>query len=216
MKILAVDLSTARGSLAWFDCQRKTIQAGTEPPVELLFWPNDRKHSGKFFQNVQNVIGNLGSPDKIVVGLGPGSYAGTRIAISAAVGLQAAGGGELAGYPSVCAMEGPADYAVIGDARRKSFFFVTVNDRNVAGEYELHDEVALRERIEHLPPGTAVLSSDLLSQFQVVEQKFPSAEVLGRLALDSDRKFLSQPLEPIYLREANVTIPNPLLRGVGR
>jgi tRNA threonylcarbamoyladenosine biosynthesis protein TsaB len=218
MKILAIDLSTARGSLAWFDLQQQGSSNCSDgvAPSQSLVWPNDRKHSGRFFENVQDVVRRFGLPDKIVVGLGPGSYAGTRIAISSAVGLQAAGHGELVGYPSVCAMEGASrDYVVVGDARRQSFFFVTVKDRSVLGDNELHDETAVRQRIKDLASGTTVLSSDPLPQFQpVVEQRFPSAEVLGRLASDSNRKFVPPPLEPIYLREANVTIPKPVFRGI--
>jgi tRNA threonylcarbamoyl adenosine modification protein YeaZ len=217
MKILALELSTARGSLAWLDlpvgangCKDAVLNCS-----ELLTWPNDRKDSGKFFANVQSVIQRFGAPDQIIVGLGPGSYAGTRIAISAAVGLQQAMGAQLVGYPSVCAMENSfSDYVVIGDARRRSFFFVTVTKRSVVGDYELHDETALRQRLQNLPSGTVVLSSDLLMQFQpAVEQRFPSADVLTALGAESHRKFSAPPLEPIYLREANVTTPKPFFPG---
>jgi len=72
MKILALELSTARGSLAWLN-----------DAVEFARkWPNDRKNSAPFFENLNIVTKRFGVPEIIIVGLGPGSYAGTRIAIS--------------------------------------------------------------------------------------------------------------------------------------
>ena len=115
MKILALELSTARGSFAWLDGETELARD----------WPNDRKNSAVFFENLDNVVKKFGAAQIIVVGLGPGSYAGTRIAISAAIGLQVASGARLIGLPSICAIEA-ADYCVIGDARRKSFFFAHI------------------------------------------------------------------------------------------
>src|SRR4051794_9984405 len=103
MKILALELSTTQGSIAWL---------GDES--ECMVWPNERKDSGTFFANLESLVQKFGKPGRIVVGLGPGSYAGSRIAISAATGLQAATGSELIGYPSICAIAGSKnDYVVI-------------------------------------------------------------------------------------------------------
>jgi len=99
MKILALELSTARGSLVWLDKQVE----------EARDWPNDRKNSSTFFENMESVTKRFGVPERIIVGLGPGSYAGTRIAISAAIGLQVASGATLIGYPSICAFAGATE-----------------------------------------------------------------------------------------------------------
>src|SRR5947209_11882023 len=113
MKVLALELSSARGSVALLDGDK--IEFNRE-------WPNDRKNSGPFFEHLVEVQKQFGKPETIVVGLGPGSYAGTRIAISAAIGLQAASRPKLIGFPSVCAIEcDSSQYCVIGDARRNSF-----------------------------------------------------------------------------------------------
>src|SRR5881296_4095561 len=122
MKILALELSTSRGSLAWLDGE---VEVARE-------WPNDRKNSAAFFENLDAVMKKFGAPETIIVGLGPGSYAGTRIAISAAIGLEVASGARLIGFPSVCAMECDAhEYCVIGDARRKSFFFARIRGQEL-------------------------------------------------------------------------------------
>src|SRR5207302_6983069 len=106
MKILALELSSARGSVARLNADKLEY---------FREWPNDRKNSGPFFEYLVEVQKQFGKPDTIVVGLGPGSYAGTRIAISAAIGLQAASQSRLFGFPSICAMECDApEFCVIG------------------------------------------------------------------------------------------------------
>ena len=196
MKILALELSTARGSVAWSD--------GDEIERE---WPNDRKNSGPFFQNLKELIETYGSPEIIVVGLGPGSYAGIRIAISAAIGLHASGVARLLGAPSICSM--PCDatgYYVIGDARRQAFFLARIENRVLVHEPELLSESELRARLEDrgsLP----VLSSDHLPQFSNVQTAFPSARGLARLARSGTDSFARPPLQPMYLREPHITMP---------
>ncbi|HEY4282367.1 MAG TPA: tRNA (adenosine(37)-N6)-threonylcarbamoyltransferase complex dimerization subunit type 1 TsaB [Chthoniobacterales bacterium] len=206
MKILALELSTARAGLAW-------SADGATADFQSVEWPNDRKDSGPFFENLQKIVQQFGLPERIIVGLGPGSYAGVRIAISTAVGLGAASAAaELIGYPSVCAISSQTpDYAVIGDARRRSFFLARVCNRTLVGDYELLCETELKKRIEQLEPGLPVFSSDQFSQFQGrLEQRYPSAKILGQLGCETEREFCRPPLEPVYLREANVTIPKPV------
>jgi tRNA threonylcarbamoyladenosine biosynthesis protein TsaB len=206
MKILAMELSTGQGSLAWSEEETKTVQSRE--------WPNDRKNSAKFFEEIQTTVQQFGLPDRIIVGLGPGSYAGIRIAISAAFGVATAARAQLIGYPSVCAMQnGDDEYAVVGDARRQSFFFVRIAERGVVNNYELLTTDELRTRLKRLPANLPVFSSDLLPQFQPgVEQRYPSAEILVQLAAESQKKFVKIPLEPIYLRDAHVTMPKRNLR----
>jgi tRNA threonylcarbamoyladenosine biosynthesis protein TsaB len=201
MKVLALELSTARGSLAWLEDSNRRCAAWD--------WPNDRQNSAPFFEKLQTATAHLGKPDKIVVGLGPGSYAGIRIAISAAIGLSFAADAQLLGYPSICAFDdSPEEYAVIGDARRRSFFFGNVLKHAVAGDYELLDEQGMKSRLASVVGKFPVYSSDVLPQFDAwVEERYPSAETLSRLALEETAVFSCPPLEPIYLREPNITMP---------
>jgi tRNA threonylcarbamoyl adenosine modification protein YeaZ len=198
MKTLALELSTSRGNLAWLEGDINTTQE----------WPNDRKNSAQFFANLQAVREKFGAPQTIIVGLGPGSYAGTRIAISAAIGMQLSGEARLIGYPSICAMQCDAqEYCVIGDARRKSFFFARVLKNDVVEGPTLFSEFELKEKLESLEPATPVLSSDLLPQFHQSVICFPSAFVLAGLAKEPRRSFCLPPLEPLYLREPHITMP---------
>ena len=198
MKILALELSTPRGSLAWqdgefeFECK----------------WPNDRRNSAAFFEHLQATRRKFGAPEKIIVGLGPGSYAGTRIAISAAIGMQLCCDARLIGYPSICAMRCDAqEYYAIGDARRKSFFFARILENEVIEGPTLFSELELKAKLESLEAATPVFSSELLPQFHRPLISFPSALLLARLAKESRRSFCLPPLEPIYLREPHITMP---------
>jgi tRNA threonylcarbamoyl adenosine modification protein YeaZ len=199
MKILALELSSARAGLALlndgdFDFFRD--------------WQNDRKNSGQFFEYLVEVQKEFGNPDTIIAGLGPGSYAATRISISAAIGLQAASRARVIGFPSICAIEGDsAEYCVIGDARRQTFFFARVHDNNLADGPTLMSEPELREKLDKLDRKMSIFASEKLPQFARVVIRYPSAKILAGLAQDSHRSFAQPPLEPIYLREPHITVP---------
>ena len=198
MKILALELSSARGSLAWRDGDS----------VVRREWANDRKNSGEFFRELSEVQKQFGPAERIVVGLGPGSYAGTRISISAAIGLQMASGAELVGLSSLCAIDcdGP-EYAIIGDARRQTFFLGYVKERTLSEPPVLQTETELRIALETYLGRMPVFAMEPLSQFEGATLRYPSAEILARLAEDANRRFVLPPLEPMYLREPHITTP---------
>jgi tRNA threonylcarbamoyladenosine biosynthesis protein TsaB len=197
MKILALELSSGQGSIAW-------LEDGRDPFMQNF--PNNRKHSGLFFENLQLCSREFGAPDAIVVGLGPGSYAGVRIAIATALGLRSASATRLIGITSVCGMETAArEYCVIGDARRASFFFGRVCDGQLMEGPSLHSLVELESKIsESIVP---VYASELLPQFPTATLAYPSAGKLAEVARDQAGEIAeTQPLEPIYLREPHITV----------
>jgi tRNA threonylcarbamoyladenosine biosynthesis protein TsaB len=203
MKILAFELSTTCGSMAWLDGDTEFFRE----------WPNDRKNSELFFENLGNVRKQFHGLDMIVVGLGPGSYAGIRIAISAAVGLQAASNARLVGMPSICAIESDTqEYCVIGDARRNSFFLARIRGNELVEGPDLFAENQLRGKLNKLD--MPIFASEKLSQFERVVIRHPSAKVLARLALNPGRTFISPPLEPLYLREPHITVPKTDNRSI--
>jgi tRNA threonylcarbamoyladenosine biosynthesis protein TsaB len=222
MKILALELSAARGSLAVVNGDVDLVRD----------WANDRKHSGAFFKNLAEMQKQFGLPETIVVGLGPGSYAGTRIAISTAIGLSASGGTgsvpspggklvgrhggrpstsvgvRLIGYPSVCAIETEEnEYCVIGDARRNTFFFARIRTNDLVEGPTLLSEAELKEKLGKLDDKMPIFSSEPLPHFERAAVRYPSAQVLARLAQDPQRSFSLPPLEPMYLREPHITVP---------
>ena len=215
MKILSLELSSARGSLAW--------RAGSDADF-VRDWQNDRKNSGPFFEYLVEVQKKFGKPDAIIVGLGPGSYAGTRIAISAGIGLSFGGrravGAQnlghdsacpsikLVGYPSICAIECDApEYCVIGDARRNSVFYARVCDRNLAEGPTLMSEAELRAKLDKLDRKMSIFATEKLPQFEGAQLRYPAAKMLAEIATNAKRNFAQPPLEPMYLREPHITIP---------
>ena len=195
MKILALEMSTAQGTIAW--------REDGEPLFDCRF-AADRKHSGAFFENVQLCLKRFGRPEQIIVGLGPGSYAGVRIAIATAVGLRSATKAKVTGIPSICALDVEAsEYCAIGDARRQSFFFARVENGQLAEGPILESTAELEARLQKLT--LPVYASEGLPQFPVAKLAYPSAdrltEVAGLQAGDIDGA-----LEPIYLREPHITV----------
>jgi tRNA threonylcarbamoyladenosine biosynthesis protein TsaB len=198
MRILALELSTQQGSVAWIE--------NDQAPFVRTF-ANNRKHSGLFFESLQDCLKQNGQPDAIVVGLGPGSYAGVRIAIATAVGVRAASTAALVGLPSICAIETEAqDYCVIGDARRDSFFFGRINNGKLTEGPSLHSNEELAARL--LEVDLPIFVSESLPLFPRATLAWPSAQKLARLVHDQISEITdSQFLEPIYLREPHITVP---------
>ena len=196
MKILALELSSRRGSIArWDDGEEQFV-------VEFA---NDRKHSGAFFENLERVTQAFAPAELIAVGTGPGSYAGVRIAIAAAIGLQAATGAELIGIPSICAIPTDAvSYCVIGDARRETFYYARIEKGKCAAGPTLCDAAELRARIAATT--TPIYSTEPLPMFERAEVIPPSAAVLALLAGQGLSEHSTAPVEPIYLREPHITV----------
>jgi tRNA threonylcarbamoyladenosine biosynthesis protein TsaB len=201
MKILALEMSTARGSIALredatvlFDCD----------------FPADRKHSGAFFESVQRCLRRFGPPEQLVVGIGPGSYAGVRIAIATALGLRSSTGAKLAGIPSICALDvAERDYCVIGDARRQSFFFARIESGRLVEGPILESEAELQTRLKQVTG--PIFTSESLLQFSQAILAYPSAAQLAEIARPTTGEICDvESLEPIYLREPHITIPKPV------
>jgi len=93
------------------------------------------------------------SPDLIIVGTGPGSYSGSRIAIAAAQGLGIAYGCPVIGLCSFLAtstlQQHPSAYA-IGNARRGSYFIASVHADSAAFQPELMDEASFVSKLSTL------------------------------------------------------------------
>jgi tRNA threonylcarbamoyladenosine biosynthesis protein TsaB len=195
MKVLALEFSSPVGSVAF--------SGGSDGPAFRAF-PADRKDSGFFFENLRAIYQGGGPPDLIVVGLGPGSYAGVRIAIATAAGLKIASGARLVGLPSICAID-QTEYIFVGDARRNSFFFAHVVGGHCAEGPTLATEEEIQTRLRQqrkLP----IIATEPLAQFENVKVEHPSALRLVELAPELTGETAGT-LEPIYLRAPYITTP---------
>ncbi len=200
MITLAIDTSTTRGSVA--------LLAEGAMRLDETFTA-DRTHSASLFPILERARALAPRVDQVAVGLGPGSYAGVRIAIAAALGLRLGLGARLAGIPSVAALDcGSERYVAIGDARRETFYFTRVERGVCLDGPRLMTEVELRAALE-AAEGLPVFSSSLLPAFPAAKIALPSAAELARLA-EMGRGIVSTgELEPIYLREPHITQPKP-------
>lgn len=199
MNLLAIDTSTPRGSVA--------LLAAGQLLLEEKFL-SDRSHSATLFAVLERARALVENIDCVAIGLGPGSYAGVRIAIAAGMGFEMGLGARLVGIPSVAVLEAPQrEFLAIGDARRESFYFTRVVDGVCAEGPLLATEEELRARLDQteLP----VLTCVDLPAFPVAQVALPSASLLARLA-EQDRGITARgELEPIYLREPHITQPKP-------
>jgi tRNA threonylcarbamoyladenosine biosynthesis protein TsaB len=201
MKTLALEMSTARGSIA--------LREGATALFDCEF-AADRRHSGEFFENVQLCLQRCGPPGRIVVGIGPGSYAGVRIAIATALGLRSSTGARLGGIPSICALDvEESDYCVLGDARRQSFFFARIESGSLMEGPILESEAELQTRLKQLTG--PIFTSESTPQFPQVKLAYPSAGRLAEIASCTAGEIGDvESLEPIYLREPHITVPKPV------
>jgi tRNA threonylcarbamoyl adenosine modification protein YeaZ len=198
MKLLGFDLSTRRGTIALVNGDRI---------LSARDWPNDRRNSAPFFNALNEIIREHGASEAIAVGLGPGSYTGTRIAISAGIGLQATTGAVLTGLSSLSGISEENEYIVIGDAKRASFFFATIRGGLLATDPALLSQNEMNERISSIT--ISIYTSDELPQFPAAQLRFPSASLLCLRAQRFPQNLARAPLAPIYLREPHITTRQP-------
>lgn len=201
--ILALDLSTANGSIA--------VVRGDDVLFRATF-QSERSHNAQVFAPLREALAAAGDAlTGIVIGNGPGSYTGVRIAIAAAQGIALSRNVWCVGWSSLAApdLDAPASYSVIGDARRQSFYLARVEDGRLLPDLDIVAAETARERIadcgiwytfDAKPPlGLALHSAkpDAAKLANIV-QSLPSDELTALIA---------QPLIPHYLAEAFITLP---------
>ena len=202
--LLALDLSTAHGSIA--------VVRGADVLFRSTF-QSERSHNAQVFAPLREALAAAGSElTGIIIGNGPGSYTGVRIAIAAAQGIALSRDVWCVGWSSLTAPDvaAPASYPVIGDARRQSFYLARVEDGKLLPDLDIVSAEVARERIgdceivytfDAKPPlGLTTLNAakpDAAKLAQIV-QSLPDDELAALIA---------QPLIPHYLAEAFITMP---------
>ena len=173
MITLAIETSTVRGSVAVSEDGRIVFSE---------HFAADRALGSELFTCLQRAGKAAPHYDQIVVGLGPGSYSGVRIAIAATVGLELAKNARVLGIPSILALETPAQkYLSIGDARRASFYFAVIENGECTTGPTLLDGTELNAAIaahSTLP----LFATAPIEGIPNLEICFPSAERLAHLA----------------------------------
>jgi tRNA threonylcarbamoyl adenosine modification protein YeaZ len=208
--VLAIETSVETGSVAFWSegalLAERSFLAG-------------RKPSGTLWPALEEVMQEVRSLDAIVVGIGPGSYNGSRVGIAAAQGIALVH--ECAVAP-LCSFEGvvPASdrSLAIGDARRGSFSLQRVVKGQIEGEFELVDQEALSAAIlQSHEDGREVFSFDSPERFAlpdsiteiIVRRQSEAKNLVAAYFRRSpkEQEALSQALpEPFYLRDPHITI----------
>lgn len=216
MKILAFEFSSSQRSVAVLNADESGVTS-TGEVVESS--PGNSTQPLSMVERALNQAGlERGQIACIAVGIGPGSYAGIRVAISLAQGWQLATNVKLSGVSSAeCVAEQAVaeglnrPFSVVVDAQRGEFYLAGYDcpDGKLSEVVPLRivssDEVRAREQA-----GDVLVGPDVTRWFPGGRQVFPRAEVVATLAL-ARRNFVSgETVEPIYLRETQfVKAPPP-------
>lgn len=149
--------------------------------------------------------------DQVLVGQGPGSFAGIRAALAFAQGLalgNAAKGTRVVGLPSTCALTRVgARTAVVGDARRDRYWVVLYDGVKCVKDFTL---VTKDELANAVPEHFAVVTPDGARIEPLLQAVFghhykgslvPLAQRLAEVAVANPELPRAEPL-PLYLQPA--------------
>lgn len=191
---LAIEASSSVGSVAIVRDGEILAETSFECP---------RGRGGELFAALESVLSDAPKIDRVVVGIGPGSYNGIRSAIAVAWGIATARNIPLVGVPSLLGLPG-SEYIAIGDARGGHFYFAHVGGGGFVVFPEAIDEKQVMSRLAalpslpvHVPAPVAIFSGGIVAH-----------PVAYRLAERSGGFAPSESIpEPLYLKPPKITEP---------
>lgn len=145
---------------------------------------------------------------RVLVGQGPGSFAGIRAALAFAQGLALPGGKSVVGLPSPMAFtRAGSRVAVVGDARRGRYWVALHDGADMVGDFALATKETLAQSV---PDGYSVVTPDGDRMDAILKAMFaqgyvgacaPLAERLAEISVVRPDLLRPEPL-PIYLQPA--------------
>lgn len=150
---------------------------------------------------------DLADVGRIVVGTGPGSFAGIRSALAFAQGYALGKPCEVLGLSSACALAGGGKLAVVGDARRGKLWVALFDGFQTVRDIFQVEQDALAAAV---PDGFRVMTPDAARIDALLAETFgeryaggqtPMAEGLRRYAEKNPSALVAEP-RPIYLNPA--------------
>ena len=149
---------------------------------------------------------DLDGVDRIVVGTGPGSFAGIRSALAFAQGYALGRPAcEVLGLPSACALAGEGPLAVVGDARRGRFWIALFDGFRMEREVFQTTVLAAAVPVDHsvVTPDAERIDGILRTLFgaRYLGGRTPTADGLRRFAEANPEILRPEPL-PLYLSPA--------------
>ena len=150
---------------------------------------------------------DLDGVERIVVGTGPGSFAGIRSGLAFAQGYALGTKCEVLGLPSACALAGDGKVAVVGDARQGKIWIALFDGFRLEREVFQVDQAELKGSV---PTNYTVTTPDARRIDALLRETFgnryrggqtPTGDGLRRFAEACPQILKSEPL-PIYLNPA--------------
>lgn len=193
MNLLAIETSVPNASLC--------LYAGGEIRYRTE-WQAERNHDAHLFPALEQAMEALGAGQlsHILIGAGPGSYGGVRVALAAGVGIATVCEAKLVAVES-WAQLADGDVCVVADARRGGW---TVRFPDGRIEVLSADELAALEY--------PVYSTEPAGRLPMAckEGLYPSAEGLVRtwlsMSKEEQQAAETRPAEPIYVRPPHITV----------
>jgi tRNA threonylcarbamoyladenosine biosynthesis protein TsaB len=230
-RVLAFDCSCARLSVA--------LSETTDGGAPRLLAEHDEAlpqgHAARLLPAIEATLQRGATDpsdvDLFAVTVGPGSFTGVRIGLATARGLALATGRPLAGYSTLDVLLAAADssdvrtlVAAIDTKRGDAYLKTGAGTPFVGGAQALHAQLGavrvllIGDASERLVGELSRLGVDAEADGRIIA---PSAAVLARLALHdgiehwrSLNRTMGLP-RPVYMRPADVTLPDGTRAGAG-
>lgn len=199
MNILAIETSTPHASLCLSLNGQSCVQES---------WQAQRNHDAFLFPALAKAMDCLGTQylDLILVGSGPGSYGGVRVALAAAVGIATV---KKAQVVAICSWWGlaPNGQAVISDAKRGGWTVLRPDgDICVLSLDQLQNEIHNGLTIVTTENEEVLQKADLTAELYQLTPKADGILKSWMGLTDEQRESLkAAPAEPIYVRPPHIT-----------
>ncbi len=202
MRTLVLDCSTEACSVALFNHDELIVGQ-----FELLM----RGHAERLVPMIRDLPGK-GQADRVVAGLGPGSFTGVRVAIAAARALAFAWQGKACGYPTLAlvaamarAQSGDVPVAVAMTGGHGEWFVERFDalGRSASPLASLSPEAAAALATEDLVAGNQAQALVEMRGAGTAIALLPDARAFALLPQD----MLSERLDPIYGRGPDARLP---------
>ena len=198
MILLAIETSVPKASLSLWVNDRILFSTA---------WEAERNHDAYLFPALEQALDALPADstiDYVLVGAGPGSYGGVRVALAAGVGIATVTGSKLVAVESWAQLaEGNA--CVVADARRGGW---TVRHPDGQIEVLTPEQLSTLNVPLYSTEAPGVLESRGITGVQK-EGLVPTAEgiICTWLSLtpEQQREAENKPAEPIYVRPPHIT-----------
>lgn len=199
MNLLAIETSVADATLCLYRDGGFVAESA---------WHAERNHDAYLFPALQRALDALGdSPlDAVLVGAGPGSYGGVRVALAAGVGISMVRGAALVAVPSWDQLARNGE-CIISDAKRGGWTL-----RKPDGAISVITTEELQTLLESGAPVATVENPGILRKRGVEIPRsglVPTAQGLVETWVNMDEParaaLAAKPAEPIYVRPPHIT-----------